>query len=171
MALSDKKALFVLPPRDYQDEEYGVTRKILESKGIKVSVASIHPGEIRGLKGTPARADVLVDNIKYYDYDAIIFVGGSGARQYFDHDKALKLAKDADHKVLGATSTAVGILASAGVLKEKKATSEASVVDLLRSKGAAYTSRPVEVDEKIVTSQAPAYAEHFGNAIIKALQK
>ncbi|MGQ9629673.1 MAG: DJ-1/PfpI family protein [bacterium] len=170
MALSDKKVLMVVPPENFEDGEYDVTRRVLEFKGVKVKVACSRLGEIRGIRqDVVVRPDAVVGDVKYYDYDAIVFVGGEGARMYFDHEKVLKLAKDAEHKVLGATSNAVAILANANILKGKKVTACDSVVGLLEAKGAIYTGQPVEVDGKILTADGPDHAENLGNAIIKSL--
>ncbi|HIE28299.1 TPA: DJ-1 family protein [Candidatus Poribacteria bacterium] len=171
MALTDKKALMVLPYRDFEDREYDIPKRMLEARGVKVTVASEHPGELRGAKGTAARADMSLDDVKYSDYDAIIFVGGNGATRYFDDEAALKLAKDAKYKILGATSNAPIILANAEVLEDKRATGHPSIVSFLRAQKAEYTGQPIEVDEKIITAQDASFAETFGNAIIQTLQK
>lgn len=42
---------------------------------------------------------------------------------------------------------------------------------LLRQKEAYFTAEPLEVDGKLVTSAGSRYAEHFANAILKALEK
>lgn len=171
MSLTNKKVLMVLPYRDFEDKEYDISKRMLEARGVKVTTASEHPGELRGVKGTAARADVSLGDVKYYDYDAIIFIGGSGAMRYFDDENVLKLAKDAKYKILGATSNAPIILANAKVLEDKRATGDPSVAGFLRAKRAQYTGQPVEVDEKIITAQGADFAEAFSNAIIQALQK
>jgi len=171
VALSDKKVLMIVPDRDYNDEDYDRVRKVLESKGIKVTTGSSYVGEIRGVKGGSTRSTVDIDSVKYYDYDALIFTGGPGARRFIDHEKVVKLAKDAEYKVLGAIGVSPAILAKAEVLKEKKATADRSVADLLESKGSAFTAQPVQVDSKIVTAEGSRYAEQFANAVLEALQK
>ncbi|MBI2369248.1 MAG: DJ-1/PfpI family protein [Deltaproteobacteria bacterium] len=171
MALSDKKALMVVPPSDFQDEEYERPRRILESRGIRVTVASNRLGEARGARGAVARIDALMSDVKYYDYDAIIFVGGEGARKFFDDEKATKLAKDAEYKILGAIGEAVGVLAHAGVLKGKTATSDRSAAGLLEEKQARFIGQPLAVDGKIVTADGPKIAEQFGNALLEQLRK
>jgi protease I len=171
MALSDKKVLMILPERDFNDEEYDRVRRVLESKGIKITTGSSYAGEIRGVKGSSTRSMVDVGSVKYYDYDALIFVGGPGARKLIEHEKVVKLAKDAEYKVLGAIGIGGAILAKAEVLKGKKATADRSVGDVLESKGSIFTAQPVQVDGKIVTAESSKYAEQFANALIETLQK
>jgi protease I len=171
LALSDKKVLMVVPERDFNDEDYDQVKKVLESKGIKVTTGSSYVGEIRGVKGASMRSMVDVSGVKYYDYDALVFVGGPGARRFIEHEKVVKLAKDAEYKVLGAIGIGVAILAKAEVLKGKKATADRSVAEWIESKGSTFTGQPVQVDGKIVTAESSKYAEQFANALVEALQK
>ena len=101
----------------------------------------------------------------------MVFAGGPGARYLFDHEKATKLAKDCEYKILGALGLGAGILANGGVVKGKRVTADPSIASLLRQKEARFTAQPLEVDEKLVTAQGGRYAEHFGNALLQALQK
>ncbi len=171
MALADKKALLVVAPTEFDAAEFETTRKVLEGRGLQVKVASTNLGAARATTGLMVRPDVSLDDVKTWEYDAVIFVGGPGARQLFDHEKATKLAKDCEYKVLGALGLAPGILANGGVVKGKRVTAETSVAALLRQKEGRFTNQPLEVDEKLVTAAGGRYAEHFGNAILKALEK
>jgi putative intracellular protease/amidase len=101
----------------------------------------------------------------------VVFVGGPGARQLFDHDKATKLAKDCEYKVLGAIGLAPGILANGGVVKGKRVTADPSLAALLKQKEGTYTGQELEVHEKLVTARGARYAEHLANALLQALQK
>ena len=171
MALADKKVLMVMPPNRFNEDEFEITRKVLENRGLRVTIASVGLGELRGQKRATARATVKLDDVKTYDYDAIVFVGGEGARSLVDHEKATKLAKDAEYKVLGAIGVAPAILAKGGVLKGKRATAAVDVAGILRSQEAVYTAQPLEVADKIVTAQDAKYAEAFGNALLRTLEK
>lgn len=170
MALSDKKVLIIIPFRDFEDREYLIPRRILEARGIEVKVASSRMGEARGIKGLRVKPDVLLEEVKSYDYDAFIFVGGKGVREYQEDEKVLKLIKDVDHKILGGFSTAVTLLANAGVLKGKRVTADRSIAGLVTSREAAFTGRPLEVDEKVITATGGRWAEHFTNALLDKLR-
>ena len=171
MALSDKKVLMVVAPTDFDGTEFETTRKVLESRGVQVKVGCTVLGTARANTGLMVRPDVSLDDIKTWEYDAVVFVGGPGARQLFDHEKATKLAKDCEYKVLGALGLGAGILANGGVVKGKRVTADTSVASLLRQKEAQFTGQPLQVDEKLVTAAGGRYAEHLGNAILQALQK
>ncbi|HID11604.1 MAG TPA: hypothetical protein EYP17_09945 [Candidatus Latescibacteria bacterium] len=171
MAIAGKKVLIVVPP-EFQDREYERVRRLLEAQGAKITVASLYPGQVRGEKGLMAKAEVAVSDVKYYDYDGLVFIGGEGARKFFfDDEKVLKLAKDAKYKPMGALSTAVGIFAYAEVLKGKKATGSRNLVRMVEALGAKYTGEPVCVDDKLVTAVGPDDAERFTNAFAETLAK
>jgi len=171
MAIAGKKVLMVVPP-EFQDKEYERVRRLLEAQGAKVTVASLYPGQIRGERGLITKADVAVSDVKYYDYDGLVFIGGEGAKKFFfDDEKVLKLAKDAKYKPMGALSTAVGIFAYAEVLKGKKATGSRNLVRMVEALGAKYTGEPVCVDDKLVTAVGPDDAERFANAFAETLAK
>jgi len=171
MGLADKKVLMVVAQTDFDATEFETTRKVLESRGIQVKVASAALATARGTTGLMVRPDVGLDDIKTWEYDAVVFVGGLGARHLFEHEKATQLAKDCAYKLLGGLGLGVGVLANGGVVKGKRVTADASVASLLRQKEATFTAQPLEVDEKLVRAASGRCAEHLGNALLRALQK
>lgn len=171
--LSGKKVLFIIASRNFRDEEYKEPRTLLEKRGAKVTVASTTLQEVRGMFGTKAKPDILLREVKVKDYDGIIFIGGSGASEYWNDPTAHQIAKEAVSagKILGAICIAPVTLANAGVLRGKRATVFPSETSTLRAKGAICTGSSVEVDGNIITGEGPDAATKFGDAIIKALTK
>jgi len=117
----------------------------------------------------PEYIDLVKDIVD--DYDAIIFVGGPGATEYFDNPIALNIARQAAYrgKVLAAICIAPAVLANAGVLGGIRATSFWSERDRLQNAGAIYTGAPVERDGLIITASDPRAARQFGRAIAQTL--
>jgi len=105
------------------------------------------------------------------DYDAVVFVGGTGSSAYFNNQKALDLAKQFydSGKVTAAICIAPTILANAGVLSGKKATAFPSERSNVNAVGT-YTGSSVEVDGKIVTGSGPEAAVEFGKKIVETLK-
>lgn len=169
--LKDKKILMIIGSSNYRDEELLEPKKIFEDEGAKVVIASTTLEPIKGMLGKIVKADILIDDVKVDDYEAIIFVGGAGAKEYWDNEKAHQIAKDAieKEKKLGAICIAPVILAKAGVLKDKKATVWKSERKQLTDKGAEYTGKYLEVDGNIITADGPQSARYFGLAILNAL--
>jgi protease I len=113
--------------------------------------------------------DVQLSQVQARDYDAVIFIGGSGAAQYVDDPVAHKLAYDAvkERKVVGAICMAPLILAKAGLLKGKKATVYPALADDFKQYGMKYTAKPVEKDGRIITADGPNSAAEFGQELAK----
>ena len=161
----------VIASENFRDEEYEKPRRILEGRGVEIKVASSAFGERKGMLGKKVWADLTLDTANLADFDGIVFIGGVGAVEYFNDQKALNLAKEAErtNKVLGAICIAPSILANAGILKDKKATAFPSEENNLKQKGASYTGEMVTVSGKIVTARGPEAAEEFGQKIAEVL--
>lgn len=166
-----QRVLMVVAREMFRDEEYDIPRRILERGGVDVTVASTIFGEAEGRFGMTAPVDLLIGDTDMADYDAVVFVGGGGSQEYFDHPAAHQLAIDAVEKgkIVAAICIAPHILAAAGILKGKKATCYSSEVDAIETYGAQYTGNPVEVDGQIITANGPEAAEEFGRTILDAL--
>lgn len=163
------KALLVIAPNNFKDEEYFTPKSILEKNNIEVVTSSLED-EATSVNGKKQKVDVLLDQATT-DYDAIVFIGGPGASVYFDNTKAHELAKEFYNqgKIVAAICIAPSTLANAGVLEGKKATVFPSEKDNLEAKGAAYTGEPVTVDGNIITGNGPGAAEEFANKIAEKL--
>ena len=122
--MSGKNVLLVVAHEMFRDEEYDEPRRALEEAGNTVKVASSAPGEAIGRFGLTAPVDLLVSKADIADYDAVVFIGGPGAREYFNDPAAHKLAVEAaaTGKVIGAICIGPHTPAAAGVLTGKRAT-------------------------------------------------
>ncbi len=165
-----EKKILIVPPQGFHDEQYQVCRRIWEHRGHKVSVASLVEAA-RGEAGTAIPVDIAIKDVKSYDYDAIVFLGGEGARLLFDDEPTRKLAKDAKYKVMAASDKAVVLLSLAGALEDKKVTGPSDSLSWLLKGKAQYTGEPMRVDDKLITVQDPGMSEQMANAVLTALEK
>lgn len=166
-----KKVLFVIAHENFRDEELEEPKRILEEQGVNTIIASSRLGMIQGMLGDVVEAGLSIKNVKTGDYDAVIFIGGVGAEEYWDDPTAHSIAREAVERdiVVGAICIAPVTLARAGVLRGRQATAFNSVACELEKAGARYTGVPVERDGFIITADGPASATQFGKAIAKAL--
>lgn len=171
--LKGKKVIFVVAPSDFRDEELFHPKEVLEANGASTAIASLSKGALQGVMGGTAQATLSLNDVKAENFDAIVFVGGSGAQVYFNNSKAMALAREflSAGKITSAICIAPSILANAGLLKGKKATCFSSEAANLKAKGATYTGKAVEVDGLLVTADGPSSAKAFGNEIAKLLSK
>ena len=171
--MAAKRALMIIAPTDFRDEELLHTKEELERVGAKVTIASSKTDEARGMLGARVTPDITLGQVKVDDYDAVVFVGGSGSAVYFKDNRALSIASEAfsKGKTICAICIAPVILANAGVLKGKRATVwPDKCIQMIEGRGATYTGKPVEVDGNVITAPGPEAAREFGRAIAKALK-
>ncbi len=166
------KILMVIAFRQFRDEEYLEPLDIFKAAGCDVATASSLKGICLGKLGASVKAAVAIDEVDAGDYDAVLFIGGSGAEEYFENRAAHKIAADAvaQGKLLGAICCAPVILANAGLLTGKKATVFAGDKDSIVSKGVLYTGADVEIDGMIVTASGPSAATKFAETVLKMLR-
>lgn len=172
LAEKNKNILMIIASQNFRDEELLKPRELFEKRGFKVTIASSSLNTATGMLGAKITPNLLINKVNVKDYDAVVFVGGTGATEYFNNPVALKIAQETikQNKVLAAICIAPRILAEAGVLQNRKATVWTSEASALKRKGAIYTGEDVTVDGKIVTASGPHAAEAFATAILKLLK-
>ncbi|MFC1663632.1 DJ-1/PfpI family protein [Patescibacteria group bacterium] len=175
-ALKRKLILMIIAFRDFRDEEYFIPKEILERAGAEIKTASNKFGKAIGVEGGETEIDFLISNVNPVDFDALIFVGGSGCLSNLDNETSYSISRETilQDKVLASICISPVILAKAGVLKGKRATvwtspMDKSAIKTLEENGAIYQNEPVVIDGKIITGEGPAAASQFGEKIIKAL--
>jgi protease I len=170
--LAGKKVVMIVAYRDFRDEEFFTPYSVLKDAGAEVIVASSHEGKARGMLGKVVDVNRLVGDVAVTNFDAVVFIGGSGAQEYFNNPIAHRLAQDAVFykKVLGAICIAPETLANAGVLKGKKVTGFASIKPALGKAGALLQNQPVVCDGSLITADGPQSASGFGAAVVEALK-
>jgi protease I len=166
------KVVFITAPKVFRDEEYYKPKKVLEEANAEVITASVKTGKLMGRFGFEATSTLLVQDINPNDFDAIVYIGGSGSIVFFDNFYALKLANIffKQQKTVASICIASVILANAGILKGKKATVFIDGKEALLKGGAIYTGNLLEIDGNIITANGPATSEDFGKAILKSLK-
>lgn len=171
MNVQGKNVLMVIASSNFRDEEYAEPRKVLEQAGARVTVACSTLNTAKGKLGLEVKPDILITDVKESEYDGIVFVGGGGSKEYFENPVAHTLARTFyNHgKLTSAICIAPAILANAGLLQRKKATSFPSSKQALTEKGAVFTGSGVESDGNIVTGSGPEAARNFGERLLEVL--
>ncbi len=166
-----KKIAMVIASQNFRDEEYKEPRQELVNAGIDVTVFSSSNTTSKGMFGFEVTPDDLIENINPADFNGIVFLGGSGASEYFDSHVAHNIAKEFNkkNKLVAAICIAPKTLAKAGLLKNKKACCFPSVKDDLKELGVLVQPDGVVQDENIITGTGPEYATHFGKALVQYL--
>lgn len=168
------KALIILMPKNFRDEEFRIPKEKLEGSGVDVTVAGLQWGTAKGMLGMTATPDILLGEVDIDDYDVIVVPGGSGSPRYlWNNPQAHGLIRKAYDrgKIVASICLSSVVLANAGVLEGRDATVFATPVSvrILEDRGANYLQQEVVVDGKIVTADGPQSAGRFADEILRLL--
>ncbi len=163
--------LMVIAQDMFRDEELFETKEELEKADHNVKVASRELKFCNGNQGGEIMPDLTLDSADINEYDALIFVGGGGAKEYYEDKTVHEMAKKIDSagKILAAICIAPVILAKAGLLFGKNATVFPTGAPDIIQKGANYTEDSVTVDGNIITANGPKSSREFGKKIAEKL--
>lgn len=145
---------------------------LLRRAGIEVVTAGIAPGIVKASRGTQLVPDTTLDSVLRDEFDMIVLPGGMPGAQHLKEDSRILglLRKMADAgKYTAAICAAPAVLAEAGLLAGRRATSYPGFLDKLEVPGMTYLNDPVVADGKVLTSRGPGTAMDFALALIEAL--
>lgn len=146
---------------------------LLRRADVDVVTASLNAKTVTGSHGIATQADKSLDEALNDDYDMVVLPGGMPGSDNLDKDKRVHalLHKMVDSgKFAGAICAAPKVLANAGLLNGRKATSYPGFVDKMHLPDVTYTGAPVQRDGKIITGRGPGTAMDFALALVEALE-
>jgi protease I len=164
--------VMVIATDQFRDEELAEPRRILEDADVSVTIATRGLGVATGMLGMKQEPDKTIDAVDPDAYDAIIFVGGTGANIYWDLPLAHEMARTmaAHGKIVAAICIAPVTLARAGLLWSRRVACHESVTGEVEKCGGICTGADLEVDGRIITAAGPESAEAFGQAVLAAVK-
>ena len=143
---------------------------LLRRGGIEVVTAGLKPGIVRASRGVQLMPDVTLDVALQDDYDMVVLPGGMpGASHLKDDARIIELLKKmaAAGKYTAAICAAPMVLAEAGVLEGKRATSYPGALDGVS--GVTVSVAAVVQDGKVLTSRGPGTAMDFALTLVETL--
>lgn len=145
---------------------------LLRRAGVEVVTAGLSPGPVKASRGTVIVPDATLDAALAQDWDMVVLPGGMPGAKHLNEDTRIKalLRKMAESgKFTGAICAAPMVLAEAGLLSGKRATSYPGFVDRMNLPDVTYVADPVVQDGKVITSRGPGTAMDFALTLIEAL--
>lgn len=164
-------AKVLVPLADGCEELEAVTIiDLLRRAGIEVVSAGLNPGVVKASRGVQLVPDLTLDSALQDDYDMVVLPGGMPGAAHLKADpRILQLLKDmaAAGKYTAAICAAPMVLAEAGVLEGRQATSYPGFLDALP--GVTVSAAAVVQDGKVLTSRGPGTAMDFALALVETL--
>lgn len=143
---------------------------ILRRAGVSVTLAGLEAGPLHGSRQTTLLPDTTLDEALMHAYDMLVLPGGQPGTDHLKSDtRVLKLAQEMfrDDRYVCAICAAPSVLAAAGLLDGKQATSYPGSLDdfpqVLRQPQA------VVEDGKLITSRGPGTAMDFALTLVERL--
>lgn len=146
---------------------------LLRRAGIQVHTAALDGPQVTGSHGITVGADMALDAARVDDYDMLVLPGGMPGADHLKRDArviALLRAFAAGGRYTAAICAAPGVLAHAGLLDGRAATSFPGFLGEDSAPGIRLRTEPVVIDGKVVTSRGPGTAMEFGLALIQLLE-
>lgn len=146
---------------------------LLRRAEIEVVVAGVQSGPVTCSRQTVIVPDADLDAVLEQDFDMIVLPGGlAGAEHLWEHQALLqRLQRQAESGAeVAAICAAPRVLAEAGLLRGRRATSFPGFLDNLDDRAPAeYLEDPVVEDGNITTSRGPGTAMDFALTLIERL--
>jgi len=168
------KRVAILAENLYQEMELWVPYYRLREEGAEVKVVGAGGAKSYASKhGYPVSVDAQADQVSAVEFDAVVIPGGYAPDIMRRHPAMVKLVREAHQqgKVVAAICHAGWMLASADILRGKRATGFHSIKDDMVHAGATWADQEVVVDCNLITSRKPDDLPAFCREIVKALSK
>ena len=145
---------------------------LLTRAGVKVVTASLDEKIVLASRGMKLVADNQLNDVLNDNFDMIILPGGLPGADHLNNDQRIqtivkKMA--AKNKYTAAICAAPRVLATAGLLDGKHATSFPGALDNFPVADMIYEEKAVVIDGKVITSRGPGTAMDFTLTLIELL--
>jgi 4-methyl-5(b-hydroxyethyl)-thiazole monophosphate biosynthesis len=163
----------VLLAAGFEEIEAVTVVDLLRRAGIEVRTAALGPRDVTGSHGIALTADLALDSVDPDDFEMIVLPGGLPGADHLKADArviAMLRRFAAAGRYTAAICAAPGVLAHAGLLEGRAATSYPGFLRADSAPGLKLRQDPVVIDGHVVTSRGPGTAMEFGLALIELLE-
>jgi protease I len=170
----ERKRFAVLVEDQYEDQELWYPVQRLREARAAVTIVGPEAGKTYSSKhGYPAKSDKAASQVAAEDFDGVVIPGGYAPDRMRRHEAMIALVRQAfaQGKIVAAICHAGWMLCSAGVLKNKTATSFSAIKDDMVNAGANWVDREVVRDGNLITSRTPDDLPVFLRTIITACEQ
>ena len=171
------KRIAILATDRFEEAELSEPRRALLEAGAEAAdVIAPHAGSIQGMNhdevGHKIPVDRTLDEARPEEYDALLLPGGvANPDKLRTNADAVKLVRDfmeAD-KPVAAICHGPWLLVEADAVRGRTITSWPSLQTDVKNAGGAWVDRPVQVDQKLLTSRKPDDLPAFSAKLVELL--
>jgi len=146
---------------------------LLRRGEVTVITAGLDKRPVCASRGAVLVPDTTLDEVMDARLDMIVLPGGLPGADHLNNDERIhtllkRLSREG--KYTCAICAAPIILAKAGLLAGKRATSYPGILEKMAPAGVALTGAAVEVDGTVITSRGPGTAMDFALTLLEVLQ-
>jgi 4-methyl-5(b-hydroxyethyl)-thiazole monophosphate biosynthesis len=145
---------------------------LLVRAGVEVVTAGLEEGPVTASRGVVLLPQMTLEQALERDYDMVVLPGGMPGASNLENDLRLRellRTMAANGKFTAAICAAPRVLASAGVLSGKRATSYPGHLDKMDLPDVEYREEAVVQDGKVITSRGPGTAMDFTLHLVEQL--
>ncbi|MCK4585795.1 MAG: DJ-1/PfpI family protein [Gammaproteobacteria bacterium] len=145
---------------------------LLRRAGIETITAGLDDQPVKASRNVTLIPDTTLDKVLSQEFDMIVLPGGLPGADHLDQDQRIqKLLKQmaSENKFTAAICAAPKVLATAGLLDGKHATSFPGTLEKLGLKSTTLETNAVVQDGKVITSRGPGTAMDFTLTLIENL--
>jgi len=145
---------------------------LLRRAGIDVITAGLTDGPVTASRGLTLVPDTTLDAVLERDFDMMVLPGGLPGSDHLDKDPRIhgmlkRLASEG--RYTAAICAAPRVLAHAGLLDGRRATSYPGVLDQMDLPQVEVQLEPVIADGRVITGRGPGTAMDFALQLIESL--
>lgn len=165
------KHIAYLVDEGFEDLEFWVPLMRLQEEGAKVTVIAAKMKTFHGKSCLEATPDVLAEEVKADDFDAIVVPGGWAPDKMRRYPAITGLVRGLyeQGKIVAAICHAGLVLISAGIVRGHKSTGSLGIKDDLVNAGAIWVDEPAFRDGNLIWGRVVADIPDFCRELVKAL--